>query len=244
MRRVLLFLSFLVLSVGCKKEAPSPQMLHFAICADYPPFEYVRGGDFVGFEVDIARRVAESLGCVPIFHDMSFASILPTLKNGFADVAISAITSTAKRRAECDMSDNYFQEVLYTMFDMFSRVEGKEALEGKKVACQLGSTMEFWVKENVPSAKILTVDTLTQAIEMLKAGHVAAVVLDGPQAKEFCAQNKALLYAFLAESEEGYAIAMKKGSPLKAPINEALRKLKEDGTIRELLKKWKLDESH
>jgi polar amino acid transport system substrate-binding protein len=216
--------------------------MHFAICADYPPFEYVNRGEFVGFEVDLARRVATDLNRVAVFHDMAFASILPALKNGFADAAISAITATHERRAAYDLTLTYFQEKLFTVFDMFNRMEGKESLGGQKVACQLGSTMELWLRKNVPSAKVITVDTTSQAIEMLKAGHVAAVVLDGPQAREFAAKNTNLLCAHLAVSADGYAIALPKGSKLAKPTRALIMRFMEDGTIDELKQKWGLDE--
>ncbi|MDR1457216.1 MAG: transporter substrate-binding domain-containing protein [Puniceicoccales bacterium] len=215
--------------------------MHFAICADYPPFEYVSHGEFVGFEIDLARQVATAIGRVAIFHDMAFASIFPALKNGFADAAISAITSTHNRRAAYDMTQSYFQEILFTVFDIFNRIEGREALAGQKVACQLGSTMELWLRKNVPSAKISTVDTSNQAIEMLKAGHVGAVVIDAPQAREFVAQNANLFCAYLDESSDGYAIAFPKGSALAKQANQVIEKFKTDGTIDALKEKWRVD---
>jgi polar amino acid transport system substrate-binding protein len=218
--------------------------MHFAICADYPPFEYVSRGEFVGFEIDLARRIATDLGRVAIFHDMAFASILPALKNGFADAAISAIANTRERRVAYDLTPSYFRERLFTVFDMFKRMEGKESLEGQKVACQLGSTMELWVRKNVPSARIITVDTSNQAIEMLKAGHVVAVVLDGPQAQEFAAKNTNLLCAHLADSQEGYSIAFPRGSKFARPTKALLKKFMDDGTLDGLREKWGLDEPH
>jgi polar amino acid transport system substrate-binding protein len=232
-----------VLGGGCAKKEQLPEAMHFAICADYPPFEYVNRGEFVGFEIDLARRVAMDLGRVPIFHDMTFASILPALKNGFADAAISAITATRERQVAYDLTPTYFQEKLFTVFDMFKRMEGRESLANQKVACQLGSTMEIWLRKNVPSAKIFAVDTSNQAIEMLKAGHVVAVVLDGPQAREFAAQNAHLLCAHLADSPDGYAIAFPKGSKWVGPTKVLIKKYITDGTIDELKKKWGLNES-
>jgi polar amino acid transport system substrate-binding protein len=228
----------MIFSGGCAKEDQLPKAMHFAICADYPPFEYVSRGEFVGFEIDLARRVATDLGQVAIFHDMAFASLFPALKNGLADAAISAITATRERRAMCDLTSTYFQEKLFTIFDMFKPMEGKESLVGQKVACQLGSTMELWLRKNVPSAKISSVDTSNKAIEMLKAGHVAAVVIDEPQAREFCAKNVNLLCAHLADSEDGYAIAFPKGSKLMSQTELLIKKFMNDGTIEELKKKW------
>jgi polar amino acid transport system substrate-binding protein len=227
---------------GCAKKEQLPDAMHFAICADYPPFEYVSRGEFAGFEIDLARRIAADLGRVVIFHDMAFASVLPALKNGFADAAISAITATRDRQAAYDLTPTYFREKLFTVFDIFKRMEGKESLAGQKVACQLGSTMELWLRKNVPSAKIITVDTTNQAIEMLKAGHVAAVVLDAPQAKEFAAKNANLLCAHLVDSPDGYAIAFPKGSKFARPTKALIKKFIEDGTIDELKQKWGLDE--
>jgi polar amino acid transport system substrate-binding protein len=238
-----LFLCLAALGGGCFPKGQVPEAMHFAVCADYPPFEYVSHGEFVGLEIDLARRVATDLGLVAIFHDMAFASIFPALKSGFADAAISAIAATRERQIAYDLTPAYFQEELYTIFDMFKPMEGKEALAGQKVACQLGSTMELWLRANVPSAKVSAVDTSNQAIEMLKAGHVAVVVLDGPQAKAFAAQNANLLCAPLAISDAGYAIAFPRGSKLAKSTKSLIKKFMDDGTIDELKKKWGLNES-
>ncbi|MDR2340805.1 MAG: ABC transporter substrate-binding protein [Puniceicoccales bacterium] len=231
-----------IFSCGCAKKDPVPEMIHFAICADYPPFEYVSHGEFIGFEVDLARRIAMELGRVAIFHDMAFASIFPALKNGFADAAISAIAATRERQIAYTLTPTYFQERLFAVFDMSKRVDGKESLAGQKVACQLGSTMEIWVRQNVPEAKIITLDTSNQGIEMLKAGHVYAVILDGPQAKAFSAQNASLRYTHLADSAEGYAVAFPKGSRLARPVRALITRFVGDGTIDELKQKWGLND--
>ena len=102
----------------------------------------------------------------------------------------------------------------------------------------MGSTLEIWLKTNVPNALLATVDTNNQAIEMLKAGHVNAVLVGEAQGPAFCAQNPDLSYTIIASAEKGSGILLKKGSALRGAINSALKKLKAKGELDRLKKKW------
>ena len=98
--------------------------------------------------------------------------------------------------------------------------------------------MEMWLKKHISEDAIVAMDVANQAIEALKAGHVDGVVIDSFQAAAFSKKNPSLSYMVIAQSDNGYGVAVQKNSELKDQINRALGVLKEKGEIAVLQKKW------
>ncbi|MDR2664437.1 MAG: ABC transporter substrate-binding protein, partial [Puniceicoccales bacterium] len=171
---------------------------------------------------------------------MSFGAIFPALASGMADMAASTITMTEERTKNFTFSRTYFHEELRVLYPAQRPVDPKQKFRGLRVACQLGSTMELWLRQNAPDCSAVTMDTNVQAVEALKAGQVDAVVVDGCQAESFCSRNRQLRNVFLARSNSGYAIAFPKNSPLAAAVDEVLEKMEKDGRLSRLKEKWGL----
>ncbi|MDR1235785.1 MAG: ABC transporter substrate-binding protein, partial [Holosporaceae bacterium] len=205
--------------------------------ADYPPFEYYENGEIVGFDVDLAKLIAQKLGKKAVFEDMQFAAILASLQNGMVDAAASAMAATDERRKNYDFSEEYYSESFASVYKKDHPIT-KTQLANAKIVCQLGSTMEIWLRKNIPHVSLTTVDNNNQAMESLKAGHVECVFIDEIQASAFCEKNPDLSYSPVAASGSGYAVAVKKKSPLKDEINDALKKLTAEGETEKLQKKW------
>jgi ABC-type amino acid transport substrate-binding protein len=81
--------------------------LRVGIDATYPPFGIAEGGEFSGFDVDIARAVARELGVDAELINASFDGVFPALQIGSFDVVISAVTITPERAATILFSDPY-----------------------------------------------------------------------------------------------------------------------------------------
>src|SRR5690348_14542180 len=77
------------------------------IDATYPPFGIAEGGDFSGFDVDIARAIARELGVKAELVNASFDGVFPALQNGRFDVVVSAVTITPERSVTLLFSDPY-----------------------------------------------------------------------------------------------------------------------------------------
>jgi polar amino acid transport system substrate-binding protein len=223
---------------GCGEKENKEDVIRFAVCADYPPFEYYENGKIVGFDIELAKSVAEKLGKKAVFEDMSLMSVLASVQNELVDAAVSALASTKEREKNCDFSSEYYLEKFSVVYRHDKPITTQSQLAGAKIACQLGSTMEIWLKKNVPAASVIATDNNNQAIESLKADHADCVLMDEIQAAAFCKKNSALSCSQIATSGNGYAIAVKKGSPLRDKINNALKKLISDGEIKKLETKW------
>jgi polar amino acid transport system substrate-binding protein len=227
-----------------KKEVSSEKQIVFGTEALYPPFEFSQKGRLVGFDIDLAYLIARELGRKVVFFDMQFSSILPAVNSGKIDIALASITITEERKQNFDFSVPYYIDGLSVIYNSDSansinNFKYIRTLEDKKIACQLGSIMEMWVKNNVPTAKLILVDNNNQAIEMLKSGQVDAVIINDSQASVYVKENVGLSAQHLEKTDDGkVAAVLKKNSPLTEQVNRAINSLKASGKIAELEKKW------
>lgn len=234
---MLLTLGLALILTGCDNNKHQDE-IKFAVSADYPPFEYYVNGEIKGFDIELARLIAKNLGKKAVFENMQFSSVLPSLQNNFVDAAISTIAITEERQKNYDFSTPFYNEKLAMIFIKNQPITNKSQLPGKKIACQLGTTMEIWLKKHATESKIITVDNNNQAIEALKTGHVDGVLVDDVQAAAFCQKNTELAASVIVKHGAGYAIAFKKTSPLKDQVNKALASLKASGEIKKLQQTW------
>jgi polar amino acid transport system substrate-binding protein len=223
--------------LGCEDKSEKNE-IKFAICADYPPFEYFENGKIVGYDIDLAKAIAQKLSKDVVFEDTQLAAMLAAVQSGNVDAAISALAATEERKKNCDFTVEYYREKFALVYKQDNKMATQQWLARSKIACQLGSTMEAWLKENIPNAARIIMDNNNQAIEALKTDHVDCILMDEIQASNFCKKNRGLKCMSIATSGNGYAIVLKKGSNLKEKMNNALKELEASGKIEELKKKW------
>jgi polar amino acid transport system substrate-binding protein len=246
-RLLMVFVGLVLLLSGCedKDNKKEDNSLKIGICSDYPPFEDKESGNLVGFDVDLVRLLAKEMGKEIVFVEMRFRELFPALQNGTLDAVISTVTTSADRRKDFDFSRCYYtSEKLAAVYEKNEPYTNENELSRAKLACQLGTTAERWIKEHVKSAQLIMMDSSVQLIDALKAGHIDCVVIDEKQAEEFCRRNPALSYSVVSRSEEGYAILLKKQSPLKEKFNMALKKLGDSGELEKLKTKWLEDRAN
>lgn len=223
--------------VGCA-EQKSDNQIKFAVSAEYQPFEYYEKGELTGLDIELAKLIAKELGKECVFENMTFSTILAAIKAGNADAGISTITITPERKLNVDFSESYYTESLSMVYKEEHPIDDQAKIAGKKIACQMGSTMEIWLKTAVQNVNLTTMDHNNQAIEALKSGLVEGVLVDSVQAVAFCKSNPGLAHAVIAKADTGYGIALPKGSPLTVQINQALKALETKGELQKLIKKW------
>ncbi|CAO5680809.1 MAG: Membrane-bound lytic murein transglycosylase F [Holosporales bacterium] len=233
----LLFVIFAYFLTGCKNQQ-TDGTITFSVSGDYPPFEYVENGHLVGFDIDIAKRIGEKLKKNVKFENVQFKMVLSLVQSGKVDAAISTIARTKDREKTVDFSIPYYFEKVAVVYRDDAAFKTIDDLKNQKIACLLGSVQEIWTKKNIKNPLLTAVNHTNQAIESLKAKHVDAVILDGVQAVEFTNHNQDLKFSYLAHSKDGFSVAFKKGSPLKADIDRALSEMIKSGEIEKIKTKW------
>ncbi|MCQ2416682.1 MAG: transporter substrate-binding domain-containing protein [Oscillospiraceae bacterium] len=122
------------------------------------------------------------------------------------------------------------------------KVHSIDDLEGKLIGVQLGTTAESLAKE-VDDSRVELYEKAADAIQSLKQGKIDAVIVDLETAQAFVDVNPNIVMLDEQFPEEKYAIAIPMGqTKLRSQINEALRKLTDDGTMENIKLNYEGDE--
>jgi ABC-type amino acid transport substrate-binding protein len=217
--------------------------LHFGTCADYPPMEYYRDGILTGFEIELAKSIAQKLGKKITFEDMAFSSLQIALEKGFLDAFVAAFGVRPEGRERFDFSVPYYTEGFVFLHKKSDPIAGLKELSAKKIIYQLSNQIKKGLEENLPKAELVSTDRIDVAVEMFKAGHGDCVYMDIFVADAYCEKNPDWAYFIpnFLKMSDGTAIVLPKGSPWRIKINEALKAMEADGELQALRKEWKLE---
>lgn len=210
--------------------------------ADFPPFEYVQNGQYVGFDIDLIQAIGKIEGFQVEIRDMSFDSLIPALKSGIIDIAIAGMTITPERSQVIDFSNPYWSADQDVIVKKNSDYNLTVLFGNHKVGVQTGTTGDLWVSDNLIKAGILKsivrYESFIYALQALINGEVNAVVLDSPVAERF-AQTQPVSIVGIIITNENYGIAVNKGNTeLLAKINDGLSKLRASGQLSALVDKY------
>lgn len=211
--------------------------------ASFPPFEYVEEGEIVGFDIDLVKAIADVQGFEVEFRDLSFDSLIPALSSGSLDIVAAGMTITEDREKVVDFSDPYYSANQSVMVHEESDENLTVLFGDNDIGVQTGTTGDLWVKENVADPGVLTgemrnYDTYVLVIRDLVNQNIDGVVLDKPVADTYSKSNPVDVVAEIITGEE-YGIAVGEGNEeLLAEINAGLEKVRENGTMDELIEKY------
>ena len=234
MRKLLGALMGMALIAGCGKN--DANTLRMITEATFPPYEFLRGQELVGIDIELCRAVAEKAGKKFQAESVDFDSVIPAVISGKADLVAAGITITEDRKKNVDFSIPYVKTGIVVVYRKSNPYRGKEQLKGKKVGVQAGTTSETYVLEQLKQEPERS-RSPAEACASLKAGRVDFVIADIDPARNCVAGDPELALSDFISSEE-YAVAVRKGRPeLLAVINETIAEIKADGRLA----KWIAD---
>lgn len=224
----------------------SGQKLVMATNAEFPPYEYHEGNDIVGIDVEIAKAVADKLGYELQVEDMAFDSIIPAIQSGKADIGVAGMTVTEERKKNVNFTDSYATGVQVIIVKEDSPIQTADDLfvEGNNyaVGVQIGTTGDIYCSDDIQKKGLGTVEQYNKgadAVQALLTGKIDCVVIDNEPAKEFVKANTGLKILDTEYVIEDYAIAIAKDNEeLTKQINDALKELIQDGTVKTILDKY------
>lgn len=124
-------------------KSKSEKKISVLTYANWNPFEYIKNGKVVGFDLDILKSLSKEAGYQYTIKNTGWDSMFTQLNSGSADAAISGITITKDRQKTYSFSKPYFvsrQAIIVKKTDTV--IKNATDLKNKKVAVQLGSTGE------------------------------------------------------------------------------------------------------
>jgi len=150
------------------------------------------GKDAVGFDIDLARAMATSMGVKLTIKVMPLDELVNAVKNGTVDIAISNMTITPKRNIQVAFVGPYITsgKCLVTKQPDLATANKQELNNShKKIVVTKGSTSEEFVKVGMPSIEAVSVNTQEEAITLVREGKVAALLSEYPICKAIIANN-------------------------------------------------------
>ena len=251
MKKLVALLLVLVMAIslmaGCAAEENltiEKGKLIMSTNAAFPPYEMTDdNGNYVGIDVEVAEAIAKELGLELVIDNMGFNAALEAAQNGKSDMVMAGVTVNEDRLAVMDFSDSYATGVQVVIIKEGSDVT-MDNLDSKKIGTQLGTTGYIYASDTPENGgygeeNVIGYDNGITAVQALVNGQVDCVIIDNAPAQEFVKLNPGLTILDGTWVEENYAIGFKKGNTeLRDAVNEALKKLIENGTVQTIVDKY------
>ena len=210
---------------------------------NFPPFEYFggqQGDEIIGFDIDIAQKIARNSRMRLEIKDMPFSGLLSALEDGAIDFAIAAMPITAERTARVDFSRPYYTatQIVVTRADE-PQPQAIDDLRNRRIAARAGTTGETVAIElTVPNTLLLFRDT-RQMFDALIAEQADAIIVDSEVARYYVeAHDGALIATDMRYETIQYGIAVGKGNAkLLDTINRTINAMRDNDEYNALLER-------
>ena len=231
------------LAADTLEEVRKKGVLTVGVRENIPPFSFrdLDSGGIVGVEVDLAEAIAKKLGLPLKLVPVTAAERVEALLDGKVDLVAAAFTRTPDRAKVVDFSLTYFrtrQRVLAKK----GAVSTLKDLEGKKIAVVRGTTTEKNLRAVVPSATVLPLGNLRDAVDVFRRGEADLVSGDGVLLYGYLQTLQKDQYEIPSEialAEEPYAMAVRLGDGKFLDfVNGVLVDLKKSGEAEKIFAKW------
>ncbi|MEH7248361.1 transporter substrate-binding domain-containing protein [Neobacillus niacini] len=252
---IVLLVSTMLLLAGCGTSNSSnsgsseDNTFKVGLEAGYAPFNWTQndaanGGVKIngsaeyagGYDVEIAKKVAEGLGKELVIVKTEWDGLVPALTSGKIDAIIAGMSPTAERKETIDFSDNYYTSNLVMVVKKGSKFEGATSIQdfkGAKVTAQL-NTFHYTVIDQIKGVdKKTAMDNFPAMRVALESGMIDGYVSERPEGVSASAANENYV---MVEFEDGFktssddtaiAVGLEKGSKSTDKINEILKGISE-----------------
>lgn len=246
MKKITVILSiFVIMSViltGCRSDSGGLTVkrgvLMVGMEIGYPPMEYLAedGVTPIGFDVDLAKAIAEKMNLELELVDTAWDGIFHSLDTRRYDCIISSVTITDARKEAFNFSKPYIQNTLAIVMPKNSRhtVRSPQDLQGLGVAFQDETTSDFFMQDLAAEGLRFTpyeYDKVMYCFDELRLGRVDAIMTDLLVAFEYIGRSDIFEIVWQGGEEE-FGICIRKGNDaLTEAIDKALDELFNEGTM-------------
>ena len=221
-------------------------VLTVATSPDYPPFENLVDGQYVGIDIEIARAVGAKLGLQVEFKNIQFDGIIPAIAaGGQADIGASGFSVDPERAKEIDFTETYYiddQAIAVMNSSTVTAENYGEALNKDTITIgvQSGTTGEAYIRENFPLARVQALNSSTDIFAAMQSGQVQACCSNLAVVTRMIrdAYPDARIVRSIATGEEYAMICNKSNTALTKQVDKALKELTNDGTIDAIVKRF------
>ena len=217
----------------------------------YMPFELTnQKGEIIGFDVDMAKRMAKAMGVKLELVSTAWDGIIPALLTKKFDILMSGMTLTQERNLKINFANPYIvigQSILLRK-ELAGKVKSYQDLNNAKytVGSKLGTTGEQATKRMIPGAKYISYETEQEGVLEAVNGKIDAFIYDMPYNAAAIAQRGQgkLVHLDKPFTYEPLAWAVRKGDfDFINWLNNFLNQVKKDGTYDKIYHKWFVDDA-
>lgn len=251
MKKLLIISLILITMVACTTKSKEDNSLSYIQdkgvmvvgYTEYPPLGFKENGLVTGFDIDIAREVANRLGVNAEFVYIDWDSKEFELNSKNIDMIWNGFTITKEREKEVRFSKPYFDNRIVILSKASDAVNTIADLSGKKVGVELASSGQIALEKNDIFNKLdemVKYTTITEAILDLRAGGIDAIVADEIFAR-YATSKDTQQYVIGSEvfASENYGIGFRlEDVALQEKIDEILDDMAKDGSALIISKKW------
>lgn len=235
-----LVLAFAILTVSSAFAASTARTLDeikesgelvVGVFSDKKPFGYVdENGDYQGYDVYFARRLAEDLDTELKLVSVDAPNRVEYLTSAKVDIILANFTVTPERAEVVDFALPYMKVALGVVSPDGALITDVAQLDGKTLIVSKGTTAETYFTENHPEVKLLKFDTYTEAFNALLDGRGDALSTDNTEVLAWALDNPGFTVGIESlGSLDTIAPAVQKGNEtVLAFINDEIVKLAEE----------------
>ena len=215
--------------------------------AGYMPFEMTdKNGEYIGFDIDMGKKMAEALGVKWVPVNTAWDGIIPSLMTGKFDIIMSGMTVTQERNIKISFVEPYIVigQAIIVNSDLAGKINSYKDLNSSEytVVSKLGTTGEQAVKSMIPKATYKAFETESEGAMEVLAGNADAFIYDLPFVELFMTQRGDGGSIFIINEPFTYeplAWAINKGDPdFLNWLNNFMKQVKNDGTYDAIYEKW------
>ena len=244
---LLLALSFLLSMAACGSNAQENELqtvrngkLTVAFSPDFAPMEFVdltkEGQDqYVGFDVTLAKFIAEQLHLQLALVPMSFDACQKAVSDGIADMSISGYSWSEEREQNYNLSNYYYAsysgdaQVLITLAENGDKYASEENLAGARIGVQKASIQKSITESQLPDSEALVFTNLDDAVQQLKNGEFDCIAVADGNADAIIASHPEIIKSgfrfVVTEKQVGNIILLPKGNDeMTETVNNILKK--------------------
>lgn len=212
---------------------------------DFPPFGYMENGEYLGFDLELAKLVCDKLLVTFKAQYIDWDAQVLEINSKKVDCIWNGMTITEKRKENMIFSKPYFQTNLVAITTKDSNINSISDLANKRIGVESNGTADINLSENeLYNKNLLKFTTVSEVLLALEGNQIDAMVVDATYANDYimkksAASNKYKIVDGTVGDIEEYGIAFRKeDATLKDAVDKAIDELLEEGKIAPILEKY------
>ena len=232
----------LALASGAAVAQPKPP-IKTGVDATFAPHAMPRlGGGLEGFNIDLGNEIARRLGRPIEIDGTEFSALIPGMNAKKYDFVLAPTTATPERAKAMLFSEGYMEtDYRFLQRKADPPIASLDDLKGKTISLNKGSAYETWARQNAEKYgfKFDVYGTNADAVQAVLSGRADANLAGHTVVMWAAKQNAQVVPTFTYKTGLVWAVAFRLDDQAgRAEVNNAIKCMKQDGTIARLYEKW------